>query len=281
MHHWIRWMAKLRWVVLLVWLAAALLSLFALPSLQDILRSSEQRYLPEGAESVAATRLLQNLDPESRSQSGAVIVLSRDQGLTEADIQWMHRLTAKIEADKVQLGVSGVVASQSEPELAERLLSRDRTTLLALVNLPGTDFEDATKQTISRLKALLADSPDGATAALTGNAPLSQDFQQSAETGLRRTEYLTIGLVLAILLLLFRSPITPLLPLVTIGASFIVARGLVAACAQWGIPVSHFTESFLIAVLFGAGTDYCILLLHRYREEAEARSTAAPSYPER
>lgn len=270
MENWIRTIAKLRWAVLAAWLTAALLSLFALPDLQTILRHSEQRFLPDEANSVQATNLLHDIDPDNRSLSGAVLVFSRDEGLRESDNDWLNRTLREIDSRKAELNVAGVVSSLTQPELAERLLSRDGTTRIALINLPSADFEDVTQATLGQLKSLLAAAPEGSRALLTGSAPLSQDFQKSAESGLRRTELVTIGLVLAILLLLFRSPVTPILPLATIGISFAVSEGVLGAFAQWGVPVSHFTESFLIAVLFGAGTDYCILLIQRYKEELQA-----------
>ncbi|MFC4601674.1 MMPL family transporter [Cohnella hongkongensis] len=267
MEKWVRTIAKLRWAVLAAWLAGALLSWLALPDLQTILRHSEQRFLPDDADSVQAARLLQLIDPDHRSLSSAVLVFSREEGLRPSDNDWMDRMLLELDSRKTELGVAGVVSSLSRPELSDRLISADGTTRLALISLPSADFEDRTRETLGQLKRMLGSAPDGAQAALTGSAPLSQDFQSSAEQGLRRTEWLTIGLVLAILLLLFRSPVTPIVPLITIGISFVAAEGLLGAFAQWGIPVSHFTESFLIAVLFGAGTDYCILLIQRFREE--------------
>jgi len=270
MEKWIRAIARLRWAVLAAWLAAGLFSLFALPDMQAILRQSEQRFLPDDAGSVQATRLLQNIDPDKRSLSGAVLVYSREDGLRESDIDWMEGVLTEIESRASELGLAGVVSSSTHPELAERLSSKDGTTRLALLNFPGADFEDGTRATLDGLKEKLSGSPEGTQAVLTGSAPLSQDYQRSAEKGLRRTELLTVGLVFVILFFLFRSPVTPVLPLATIGVSYIVSKGILGVFAQAGMPLSHFTESFLIAVLFGAGTDYCILLIQRYKEELQA-----------
>lgn len=270
MDKWIALIAKLRWVILVAWLAMASLSFFALPDLQAIIRKTEQRFLPTDAESVHATSLLQQLNPSSRSLSNAVIVLSREEGLRETDRSWMNGLLTTIESRKAELGITSVLSTKSQPELAERLQSKDNTTLLAVINLPNADFQDETRTTLNNLNTLLVQAPDGALATLTGSAPLSQDFQQTSQSGLRRTELLTIGLVLIILLFVFRSPITPFVPLITIGISLVISRGLIAVFTSIGMPVSPFTESFLIAVLFGAGTDYCILMIHRYREELAA-----------
>ncbi|MCD9024175.1 MMPL family transporter [Cohnella silvisoli] len=267
MNQWMTWISKLRWAILVGWIVIASLSFFLLPDLQTVVRNTEQKFLPANAESVQATRLLQQINPASRSFSNAVIVLSRKGGLRDADKSWMSDFLAQLESRKEELHITSLLTAQTQPELAERLLSKDGSTMLAIVNLPTTDFQDETRTTLDQLKQLLKSSPVGTMAALTGGAALSQDFQQSSQNGLHRTEILTIGIVLVILLFVFRSPVTPLIPLVTIGISFVISRGLIGAATAIGVPVSHFTESFLIAVLFGAGTDYCILMIQRYREE--------------
>jgi len=276
MFKWIGWIAKLRWFIIAGWLVLASLSFIALPSLQDIVRKTEQTFLPANAESIQAAQLLQNIHSSAGTLSNAIIVLSRESGLQDSDYIWMDHLLKEIDSRKVYLNITNVLSSRTQPDLAARLRSKDDTTQLAVVNLRYADFDDTTRITLNQLKQMLTDAPEGASALLTGSAPLSQDFQQSSENGLRRTEYLTVGLVLIILLFIFRSPITPMIPLLTIGFSFVIARGLIAVLSPFGIPVSHFTESFLIAVLFGAGTDYCILMIQRFREELQTDEQDQP-----
>ncbi|MBW5446980.1 MMPL family transporter [Cohnella sp. CFH 77786] len=267
MDKWIRWTSRLRWAFLALWIGLAAVSVAALPDLQEIVKKTEQKFLPSDAESLQAVKMLDRINPDSKSASNAVIVLSRDGGLRDSDKSWMNELLGKLEREKTQLGITGILSSETQPELKERFLSKDGTTMLAIVNLPYVDFEDATLTTLSKLKTMLKEAPEGARAELTGGAPISQEFQQSSQDGLKKTELLTVGLVLVILLIVFRSPIAPLIPLFTIGISLVISRGLIAAATDLGLPVSNFTESFLIAVLFGAGTDYCILLIQRFREE--------------
>ncbi|WP_123041698.1 MMPL family transporter [Cohnella candidum] len=267
MDKWVKWTSKLRWALLAVWIALAAVSVAALPDLQEIVKKTEQKFLPADSESLRATKLLEQVNPSSRAASNAVIVLSRDGGLQASDQAWMDDLLAKLDREKEQLGITGVISSQTQPELKERFLSKDGTTAIAIVNLPKADFEDTTLVTLEKLKKLVKQAPSGTKAELTGAAPISQEFQQSSQDGLKKTELLTVGLVLVILLIVFRSPVAPLIPLVTIGISLVISRGLIAAATDLGLPVSNFTESFLIAVLFGAGTDYCILMIQRFREE--------------
>ncbi|MDB4868796.1 MAG: family transporter, partial [Cohnella sp.] len=267
MEKWVNWTSRLRWVLLALWVAFAAVSVLALPNLQDIVRKTEQKFLPADSESLQAGKLIDQINPSSRSASNAVIVLSRNGGLQPSDVTWLNDLLSRIERDKAALGVTGVLSARTQPDLKERFQSKDGTTVLAIVNMPKADFEDATKDTLGKLNVLLDKAPAGAKAELTGSGPISQEFQQSSQDGLKKTEVLTVGLVLIILLFVFRSPVAPLIPLVTIGISLVISRGLIAAATNFGMPISNFTESFLIAVLFGAGTDYCILMIQRFREE--------------
>lgn len=267
MEKWIKWTAKLRWAFLAVWLALAAASVLVMPDLQEIVKRTEQNFLPADSESLQANRLLNRINPEAGAASSGVIVLSRDGGLLESDIEWMNGMLGELEQHKAQIGISGILTERTQPELKDQFRSEDGTTLLAIVNLPYSDLDDATMAAINEIQAYLDQAPEGTQAALTGSAPITQQFQQSSQDGLRKTEILTVGLVLIILLFVFRSPVAPLIPLVTIGISLVLSRGLIAAATDWGLPVSNFTESFLIAVLFGAGTDYCILMIQRFREE--------------
>jgi len=267
MDKWIKWTAKLRWAFLAAWIAIAAASVLVMPDLQEIVKRTEQNFLPSDSESLQATRLLNRINPESRAASSGVIVLNRDGGLQESDIDWMNGMLSELEQNKAQIGVSSILTEQTQPELKDQFRSQDGTTMLAIVNLPYSDLDDATLAAINDIQTYLDQAPKGARAALTGSAPITQQFQQSSQDGLKKTEILTVGLVLVILLFVFRSPVAPLIPLVTIGISLVISRGLIAAATDWGLPVSNFTESFLIAVLFGAGTDYCILMIQRFREE--------------
>lgn len=262
--------SRLRLAIVAAWLVLAAASVLLLPGLTSVVRNAEQTFIPDDAESAQALRLLQTVNPDVRSRTNAVIVLSRQGGLNEEDAGWMNGLLSELEARRDELGISGLLDAHTQPELASSFRSKDGTTTLALVYLPRSDFDEATRATLDKLKLLLREAPQGSTARLTGSAAISQDFQASSQQGLRRTELITIALVLGILLYVFRSPVAPIVPLVTIGVSLVVSRGLIAAAADFGLTVTNFTESFLIAVLFGAGTDYCMLMIQRYREELGA-----------
>lgn len=112
--------------------------------------------------------------------------------------------------------------------------------------------------------------PAGLERHITGEAGFSGDEHRMVNASMDIITPLTVVIVLLVLIVIFRSPVTPILPLAVIGLSFLISRGLIALLSGLGFPVSAYTETFMVAVLFGAGTDYCLLIVSRFREELHA-----------
>ncbi len=102
---------------------------------------------------------------------------------------------------------------------------------------------------------------------MTGAAAISSDYLAAVKSGTASTTAVTVILVLVILLLIYRAPLAALVPLVTIGAAFVVSRGVLGFLAALGWQVSSLLDTFLVVMVFGVGTDYAIFLISRYREE--------------
>lgn len=263
----VRGLARAKWIVLIAWIAITAVSFLGLPDLQAIVRETEQKFVPSDSESVVAKEIMERVDPEQTTKSNAIIVYSREQGLSDQDKQWLKAKADALHDLKSNDGIKSVQSAYEMPEMEAKFRSADGTTELIIVGFQRAENDTVTQEAVDVLAESLNGAPEGSSVALTGSAPISKDFQKSSEEGLKKTELLTVGLVLVILLVVFRSPVAPFVPLITIGLSLVITRGLVALATDYGMPVSSFTESFLIAVLFGAGTDYCILLIQRYREE--------------
>ena len=105
---------------------------------------------------------------------------------------------------------------------------------------------------------------------MTGSAVVGRDTNKAAGESIRNTTYSTIILVVVILLVVYRSPLLAMVPLVTIALSVFVSLRLIALLTNvpgLGFQVINITQVFIIVVLFGAGTDYCLFLIARYCEE--------------
>ena len=133
------------------------------------------------------------------------------------------------------------------------------------------------------------DFPAGLQVGVTGSAAIGADMLESQAESIKHTEYATIALVVVILLIVYRSPGLVLVPLLSIAVSFFTSLNLIALVAQWtdrhpeflstighwigrqqfDFQVFKTTQIFIVVILFGAATDYCLFLIARYREELE------------
>ena len=103
---------------------------------------------------------------------------------------------------------------------------------------------------------------------MTGPAGIAADLEQVADEAGQTLLIATLGLVLVLLLVVYRAPLLALLPLLAVGAAYLVAIGIAYLLIEAGWITVNTEGTFLLLVLvFGAGTDYSLLLVHRYREE--------------
>jgi RND superfamily putative drug exporter len=114
------------------------------------------------------------------------------------------------------------------------------------------------------------------TIGVSGSAAFGTDLLKSAKECIRHTEWFTVALVVLILALVYRSPMLVVVPLLSIGVALVVSVALIAVVASWShgaegawyeLRIFTTTRVFLVVILFGAGTDYCLFLISRYREE--------------
>ena len=111
----------------------------------------------------------------------------------------------------------------------------------------------------------------GLNAYVTGPAGIAADLEQVADEAGKTLLIATLSLVLILLLVVYRAPLLALLPLLAVGAAYLVAIGIAYLLIEAGAITVNTEGTFLLLVLvFGAGTDYSLLLVHRYREELRA-----------
>ena len=250
-----------RWLVLALWLAAAAGLLLTSPSLDELVRERGQIDVPDGYPSVIAEAMLAEM---GESGNPTVLVFHRESGLADGDLEAVKTGIERLREDLGTLGIVSVTSPFDSEELAAKMLSGDGKTALVLLNV-----EFGGRTPVEELDALYEALSDiGVDHYITGGWVITEDVIQSSEEGVKKTELITIIFILVILVAVFRSAVAPLIPLLTVGLSYLVSQAVVAYLAEYaGFPLSNFTQIFMVAVMFGIGTDYCILLISRFKEE--------------
>lgn len=263
-----RWIIKLRWLIIVAWITAVAAVLLWLPQLSSVVSHQSTTFLPNSATSVVAGNLANQVDPKHQSQGSLVVAIRNASGLTSADEQYLTETLNQIEQNKSAYKVTYVEDKANQPkEVAAKFVSKDKTTEIAVVGLATGVTDPNLAGTLNHLYAAFNQAPSHLKVYFTGDVPIQEEDIQTSQHAADKTAMVTVVLVLTILLLVFRSLLAPLVTLFAIGLSYLVSSGIVALAAEHGLPVSTFTQTFLIAILFGAGTDYTIILLNRFREE--------------
>jgi len=255
---------KLRWAVLVLWLAAAVVLVLTAPGMEGLVREKGQITVPDGHSSVVAGEWAADIGESEGSELSTVLVFHKEGGLSASELDEVERGIRKLQQADEAYNIASVMTHFDTEELQEQMLSEDGSTILALVNVKADGEELSALR--DGLYELLEDVK--VDHYYTGNWVISEDIIQSSTDGLRKTELITVGFILIILIVVFRSVVTPFVPLLTVGLTYLVSQSIVAYLVDiFSFPLSNFTQIFLVAVLFGIGTDYCILLLSRYKEE--------------
>ncbi|MFC7679731.1 MMPL family transporter [Paenibacillus sp. GCM10028914] len=274
-----RTILKARWAIIVLWLAAAVILMFTAPSMTELVREKGQLSVPDGYSSTHASELLKEMnaakDGENLVQS-AMVFYNAD-GLGEEGKDKVNKAVSDLKAEQDALGIDMIMNPFDEPSLEDKMISKDGKTIMIAIS---ADMEKMpVKEMRTKVHETLGDV--GVEYYLTGNDLINEDTIQGSEDGLKKTEYITIVFILVILFAVFRSIVAPFIPLLTVGISYLVSQSVVAFLVDTvDFPLSTFTQIFMVAVMFGIGTDYCILLISRYKEELMRQENTASAIVE-
>ncbi|HEX8099755.1 MAG TPA: MMPL family transporter [Actinomycetota bacterium] len=253
---------------IVLWIAAAGILTVVAPRFQDVTVQDESAFLGRGAPSIAAAKRIQQLWPREEFNQAAIVVLSRPDRLQPRDHRYARSLESWLNGPRAPKNISVTVSPASRPQLKDFLVSENGRAELVVVGFNTASFEPATNTAVAQIREhIAATNRSGLSVQVTGSAGLGADQSEALDRAVHRTTIITLVLVIAILLWVFRSPVAPLVPLATIGLAYAVAKSLVALLAGAGLEVGSIVETFMVVFVFGAGTDYCLFILSRYREE--------------
>ncbi|WP_144477831.1 MMPL family transporter [Cytobacillus oceanisediminis] len=257
---------KQKWLVIIAWILVAAGLFMAAPNMAELVREKGQITVPDEYSSTLAGKIMD----EVREQEGGgdetqvALVFHSEKKLTAAEIKEAENAIRELEKNREEIGITDILTHFNEESLKEQLVSEDGKSILSSVTVSWNDREPA------EVRKLLYDTIEDVDVDhyYTSQWLINEDLMTSSEEGLKKTEGITVVFILVVLLLVFRSVIAPVIPLLTVGMAYLVSQSIVSVLVdQFDFPLSNYTQIFLVAVLFGIGTDYCILLLSRFKEE--------------
>jgi len=262
-----KFVVKYRVVVLLFWLVTALFMGIKAPSLSQVGTIDEATFLPSSTESVKVKDAIKDKFPEEQAVGSGVIIFFNQNGLSEEDNNYVKKVSDWLNSDQKPAEVEKIISAATNPESESLFTSQDKTTTLIQVNFSTNSFDKKTEEAVGLIRKQLNDRPANLQAYLSGQAGIGADLSDSVKQSVDKTTWATIILVIVLLLIIYRSPIASLVPLVTVGAAFIISRGVLGYLAQGGWKITSMLDSFLIVLIFGAGIDYCLFIVSRLKEE--------------
>ena len=254
-----RFSVRFRWLVLIIWVAGAVVTTTFLPSLASVTQSETTDFLPSSSPSMRAMQLATPF--QQASTIPVTVVVSRAHGeLTAAD------QTAIGELEKAIKGTPGVVAVRD----AGRSSDGGAEQLQSVANPTGGMSAEQTLVTDLRSSISGVPLPNGLEAHLAGALATAVDNQGMSAATSNKVEYLSTLFIIVLLILVFRALLAPLVTLAPAALVVSMAGPLVAQAAHAGLKVSFLAQLMMVVLVLGAGTDYGLFLVFRVREEMRA-----------
>jgi putative drug exporter of the RND superfamily len=255
------------WVVIGLWVAIAIALPLTFPSLNEMAQKHPLAILPSDAPSSVTARKMTEAFHESGSEDLLLVVLTDDKGLGPADEAAYRKLV-----DALRQDTRDVLMLQdfvSTPPLRSAVTSKDDKAWVLPVGVAGELGTPRSYAAFNQIGDIVKHAVTGTplTAKLTGPAATVADLTVAGDRDRLPIELAIAVLVLIVLLVVYRSAVTMLLPLITIGLSLVIAQAVVAGYSQLtGSGVSNQSIVFLSAIMAGAGTDYAVFLISRYHD---------------
>lgn len=248
---------KFRWLFSIILIIGAATAFYFSPNLTELAAEKGDIQLPDGAPSEDARQYLESIGDDTEVMS---LVLEFEDTVSDHKESIETYIDDISEIEDIE-NVSNPF--EIDEDLRNNLLNDEAGVLIIPMEFTGNAVFILDKA--AEIEALNTTDAD---VSITSHELIQRTVEADAMDGIRSTEVFTLIVVVAVLLIMFRSLVTPIVPVIVVGIAYLIGQSFVAWFVNWfGFPISPQTQSFLIVILFGIGTDYCILLLNRFKEE--------------
>ncbi|MBC8062491.1 MAG: MMPL family transporter [Clostridiaceae bacterium] len=255
-------MLKIRWVLLAIWVIVTILFTMNQPDLKKILNQKGQASITNNSPSKVESEMLNKMGTSKGDT--AIFVFTDSNKISEEGMKNIQNGLEKLSSRKAELKINNILDPFGTPEAKDQMISQDGTTLIAQVN-----YEKGTGDSETII--------DGFTDALkdvkiqhyiTGELAINNDYLSATNKGVEKSAIITVIFILVVLIIMFRSVVTPFVSLFAVGIAYLCSMGIIGILINvFNFPITSLTQMFIILVLFGIGTDYNILLFNRFKEE--------------
>ena len=261
--------------IILFWLVVVFAVQAVAPPLSEVTTNEQENFLPSGAESLRAIQVVADKFPATEGIP-AILVVSGPQPFNQQELAAIERLDGVLRSDAVPEAIASVRSVFSAPQAREAFVAPDERTMMLFLTVTGSPSEDGFSEAVDWVREQAQAVTDGTAldVAVTGPAGISTDAVKVFEGIDFRVTITTVALVLVILLAVYRSPLLALLPIVCVSWALLIAQSVAALLADGlGLPLNGQTTAVMSVLLFGAGTDFTLFIVARYREELGRQPT--------
>lgn len=265
--------------VILAWIAVIGVLSVAVPDLDAVGKMRSVSMTPDDAQSVVAMKRMGTEFNEYKSNSSVMIVLEGQNPLGADAHAYYDKMVQKLDADTKH--VEHVQDMWSDPLTGAGAQSNDGKAAYVQVYLAGNQGEALANESVESVQKIVAGltPPHGVKAYVTGPAALSADQNMAGDRSLQLITAATFTVIVAMLLLVYRSIVTVLLTLVMVVLELSAARGMVAFLGYYKIiGLSTFATNLLVTLAIAAATDYAIFLIGRYQEARAVGESREDAY---
>ena len=253
---------------IIIWIAAIGVISSIAPSLSEVTTNEQDEFLPGGAESVAAAQLASEKFPTGDGIP-ALIVFSSSGGYDALKAP-ISMFAESVRGSESPEAVLSVLTPADSPGARASLVAPDSLTSMVVVTLGGSPSEPEFGEAVDWLsdQAELVGGNLQIETAVTGPAGIISDAVKVFSSIDLRVTLVTVLLVLVLLLIIYRSPVLAIVPLIVIGTALTLAQSLAAMLSQqFDLPLNGQVTAIMSVLVFGAGTNYALFIVSRYREE--------------
>ncbi|PPS76556.1 MULTISPECIES: MMPL family transporter [Streptomyces] len=251
---------RAKWLVLVFWVVVLVVAAPLAMKLTDAQDNDAASWLPGSAESTQVLQISEDFRPE---QIPAVVVYARQSGLTPQDRAEIAEDVRQLK----QLGDHGIIGERTRGPVFDRQ-DDPRAAQVFVPILMDEEGWERISPAVDSIRDDVGTGGEGLSVHITGPGGTSADFAEAFE-GIDSTLLLSaMAVVIVMLLITYRSLTLLLVPLIAVVCALFTAQALIYLLAEHGgLTVNGQSAGILTVLVFGAGTDYALLLVARYREE--------------